>query len=98
MNRARSLCTGKIKPQSARALSAGKKSLSICGRLSSEALVAVRELAVHVMTHSDGGSAICVCVWGGSSPHQGRLGPGQPGTTGMAFYQVGNVRDPRSEA
>lgn len=68
MNRARSLCTGKIKPQSARALSAGKKSLSICGRLSSEALVAVRELAVHVMTHSDGGSAICVCVWGGPLP------------------------------
>lgn len=84
MNRARSLCTGKIKPQSARALSAGKKSLSICGRLSSKALVAVRELAVHVMTQSDGGSAICVCVCG-SSPHQGRLGPGQPGTSGMAI-------------
>lgn len=84
MNRARSLCTGKIKPQSARALSAGKKSLSICGRLSSEALVAVRELAVHVMTQSDGGSAICVCV-GGSSTHQGRLGPGQPGTSGMTI-------------
>jgi hypothetical protein len=58
MSRARSLCMGKIKPQSARALSAGKKSLSICGRLSSEALVAASKLAVHVVTHSDRGSAI----------------------------------------
>lgn len=51
--------------------------------------MAVRELAVHVVTDSDGGAAISR----GSSPHQGRLVPGQP-----SILSGWGPRDPGTEA